>query len=104
MGTSIAQTLALFSIIINEFVFAYNCRSLKEQIHKRGIFSNKYLNIGIILLLVVQILVFFTPIGEIFKLSKITISQMLFVIVINLLSFVVIELIKPVIVKIFKDE
>ncbi len=104
LGTSIAQTLALFSIIINEFVFAYNCRSLKEQIHKRGIFSNKYLNIGIILLLVVQILVFFTPIGEIFKLSKITISQMLFVIVINLLSFVVIELIKPVIVKIFKDE
>ena len=45
-GVEIAQTLALFSIVINEFVFAYNCRSLKEPIIERGIFSNKHLNIG----------------------------------------------------------
>ena len=104
LGQPVAQTLALLSIVINEFVFAYNCRSLKEQIHKRGFFSNKYLNMGILLLMLVQLLVFFTPIGKIFGLSAITISQLIFVILVNILSFIIIELLKPLIIKQFKDE
>ena len=104
LGNTTAQTLALLSIIVNEFVFAYNCRSLKEQIHKRGLFSNKHLNIGILILILIQILVFFTPIGRIFGLAKITLSQFAFVAVINIISFVLIELLKPIIVKLFKDE
>lgn len=104
LGEPIAQTLALFSIIINEFVFAYNCRSLKEQIHKRGFFSNKHLNAGILFLFVIQLLVFFTPVGKLFGLEIITASQLLFVVAVNMISFVIIELIKPVIVKLFKDE
>ena len=104
LGQPVAQTLALLSIVINEFVFAYNCRSLKEQIHKRGLFSNKYLNMGILLLMLVQLLVFFTPIGKIFGLSAITLSQLTFVILVNILSFIIIELLKPLIIKQFKDE
>ncbi len=104
ISVSLAQTLALFSIIINEFVFAYNCRSLKERIHKRGIFSNKYLNIGIIFLLIIQAIVFFTPVGRLFGLEIITISQFIYVILINLISFIILELIKPLIEKYFKDE
>ncbi len=104
LGSDIAQTLALLSIVINEFVFAYNCRSLKERIHKRGLFSNRYLNIGILILFLVQLLVFFTPIGRIFGLKMININQLVFVVVVNLLSFAIIEIIKPLIVKLFKDE
>ncbi len=104
LGTVIAQTLALLSIIINEFVFAYNCRALKEPIYKRGLFSNKYLNIGILGLLLVQLLVFLTPIGKIFGLTLITISQLLFVILVNIVSFIIMEILKPVIAKFFKDE
>ena len=104
LGNTTAQTLALLSVIVNEFVFAYSCRSLKEQIHKRGLFSNRHLNIGILILILIQILVFFTPIGRIFGLAKITLSQFAFVAVINILSFVLIELLKPIIVKLFKDE
>ena len=104
LGQGMAQTLALFSIIINEFVFAYNCRSLKEQIHKRGLFSNKYLNLGILGLFVVQLLVFFTPIGKLFGLEVITISQLLFVVIVNIVSFILIEILKPITVKLFKDE
>ena len=104
LGSDIAQTLALLSIVINEFVFAYNCRSLKEQIHKRGLFSNRYLNIGILILFLVQLLVFFTPIGRIFGLKMININQLVFVVLVNLLSFAIIEIIKPLIVKLFKDE
>lgn len=104
MGTGTAQTLALLSIIINEFVFAYNCRSLKEQIHKRGLFSNKHLNVGIFILILVQLLVFFTPLGHLFGLTIIQPSQLVFVLTVNIVSFIIIELLKPMIVKLFKDE
>lgn len=103
LGTSIAQTLALFSIVINEFVFAYNCRSLKEQIHHRGFFSNKYLNIGIFTLFLVQLLVFLTPVGKIFGLVTISISQLVFVILVNIVSFIAIELLKPLVSRKFED-
>ena len=104
LGQGVAQSLALLSIVINEFVFAYNCRSLKEQIHKRGIFKNKQLNIGILALIAIQIIVFFSPIGQIFGLEAITVSQFIYVILINLVSLAIIELLKPIIVKHFKDE
>ena len=103
-GVMLAQTLALLSIIINEFVFAYNCRSLKERITKRGLFSNKYLNLGIFTLLIVQAIVFFTPIGKIFGLTIISLSQFIYVILINIISFIILEILKPLLVKLFKDE
>ncbi len=103
-GKDIAQTLALLSVVVNEFIFAYNCRSLKEQVHKRGIFTNKYLNIGIFALLIVQVLVFFTPVGKLFGLVIINFTQFLYVIGINIISFIAIELIKPFLVKKFKDD
>ncbi len=104
LGIETAQTLALLSIILNEFVFAYNCRSLKEPIYKRGLFSNKHLNIGILLLIVVQILVFFTPMGKIFGLTTIQVSQFVFIAMVNVFAFLLMELLKPFIVKLFKDE
>ena len=104
MGVDVAQTLALFSIVLNEFVFAYNCRSLKDPIIEKGIFSNKYLNLGIFVLFIVQMIVFFTPVGKLFGLVIISMSQFIFVILINLISFIVLELFKPIITKLFKDE
>ena len=103
-SVKLAQTLALLSIVVNEFIFAYNCRSLKEQIKDRGFFSNKYLNIGIFILLVVQLLVFLTPIGRIFSLTSITFGEFIFVIMINIFSFAIIEILKPLLNKWFRDE
>lgn len=102
-GTELAQTLALLSIVINEFVFAYNCRSLKETIFERGIFSNKHLNLGIFVLLVVQTIVFFTPIGKLFGLVIVRVWQVALVIGINILAFLVLEGLKPILVRLFKD-
>lgn len=98
-----AQTMALLSIILNEFTFAYNCRSLKELIPTRGIFSNKQLNIGISVLILVQLLVFLTPVGQIFGLVKITLIDFILIFIINVIGFILIELIKPIITKFIKD-
>ena len=103
-GHEVASTLALLSVVINEFVFAYNCRSLKEQIHNRGFFSNKPLNIGILALLLVQVIVFFSPIGRIFGLTTVTVLQFVYVIIINIISLLIIEMVKPFLAKHFEDE
>ena len=102
-SVELAQTLALLSIVVNEFIFAYNCRSLKEQIKDRGFFSNRYLNIGIAILLGVQLLVFLTPIGTIFSLTAISFGEFLFVIIMNIFSFAIIELLKPLLNRCFRD-
>ena len=104
MGQGIAQTMALFSIVLNEFVFAYNCRSLKRPIIEKGIFSNIYLNLGILVLLIIQLIVFFTPVGKLFGLEIINLSQFIFVILVNIIAFIILELLKPIITKIFKDK
>ena len=59
---------------------------------------------GIAILLVVQLLVFLTPVGQIFSLTSISIGEFIFVIVMNIFSFAIIELLKPVLNKWFRDE
>lgn len=103
LGIKTAQTLALLCIIINEFIFAYNCRSLKEPIYKRGLFSNSYLNIGILFLVSIQLLVFLTPLGRLFGLTVITPLEFLFIIIVNIIAFLFLELLKPLIIKLFRD-
>lgn len=103
-GLEVGQTMALLSIVLNEFVFAYNCRSLNELIIKRGIFSNKHLNIGMLILIGVQLLVFLTPIGSFFGLVKISILDFIIILIINIIGFIIIELLKPLISKFSKTE
>lgn len=103
-GYNVAQTLALLSVVINEFVFTYNCKELKHFSFQKGLFGNKVLNISVLALLAVQVLVFFTPIGSIFGLVHINVWQFLAVIAANIVAFLVIELLKPLIAKVFKDK
>ena len=103
LGVEMAQTLALLSVVLNEFVFAYNCRSLKEGIFQKGIFSNKQLNLGVFFLLLVQLLVFLTPIGQIFSLQIVSFGRFFLVFLINLVSLVIIEMFKPVLNHFFKE-
>lgn len=103
-GYAVAQTLALLSIVINEFVFTYNCKELKTFSFKKALFGNKFMNISTLILFAVQILVFFTPIGVVFGLTKITPLMFAVVVAINIVAFLVIELTKPLMAKCFKDK
>ncbi|MGM9879265.1 MAG: cation-translocating P-type ATPase [Bacilli bacterium] len=103
-GLEVGQTMALLSIVLNEFVFVYNCRSLDELIIKRGIFSNKYLNVGMLILIGVQLLVFLTPIGSFFGLVRISFLDFIIILLINIIGFILIELLKPLLTKLFKKE
>lgn len=102
-GYEIASTLALLSVVINELVFAFNCKELKETSFKKGLFDNKFLNISTLIILLIQIPVFFTSIGSVFGLVPITPLQFVLVIAINIVFFFIVELLKPLWVKV-KDE
>ena len=102
-GVAIAQSMAFLCLIVQEMVFAINCRNLKEPLIKHGFFSNKYINIGFIVLTLLQVLIFITPIRDILHIVPLNLSQVMIIIVINIISFIFIELIKPIIVKHFKD-
>ena len=94
-GYEMAQTLTLLSIILQEFTFTYNCKELKDFSFKKGFFSNKVLNIITLALILVQIPVFFTPIGSIFGLCQINIWQFLSIFGVTIVGFLMIEFLKP---------
>ena len=102
-GADIAQTMTFLCVILQEMVYAINCRNLKEPIVKQGIFSNKAMNIGMLVLILMQILVFSTPIGSLFKITPLNLTQVLIVVIVNIVAFLFIELSKPIIKKLFKD-
>lgn len=99
----IAATCALFSLVIQEIVYAYSCRNLKELIYKQGLLANKQLNIGVLLLLAIEALVFLTPIGKLISIETLGVMEILRVLILNLLVFFIYEVLKPVLRLLFKD-
>lgn len=104
IGYEVAQTLTLLSIVVNEFIFTYNCKELKDFSFKKGLFGNKVMNISTLILMLVQVVVFFTPVGVLFGLSSITALQFIAVIGVNIVGFLLIELCKPILNKLLKDK
>ena len=102
-SSNVASTLALLSLVMQEIIYAFSCRNLKKYIFKEGIFSNKAFNIGISILLIIEALVFLTPIGNIINVVVVDIKAILLVILFNLLAFIIYEISKVKVSKILKD-
>ncbi len=103
-GVGVAQTMALLCLIIQETLYAINCRNLKDPIYKQGFFSNKYLNIGLFLIIIVQVLTFITPARDLLHIETLNFGQVGFVFIVNIILFGLVEISKIVIKKVFKDE
>lgn len=102
-GQETAMSLALLSMVIQEIVYSISCRNLKESVVKQGLFSNKVMNYGLLLILLIELIVFVTPIGKLISITSIDISLILIVFLINFMAIFIYELIKPFLVKWFKD-
>ena len=99
----IAMTLALLSMVVQEITYAISCRNLKEPVFKQGLFSNKVMNIGLVIILIIELLVFVSPIGRFISIESIDTKIILIIFLINLSSLIIYELIKPILCKYFKD-
>ena len=102
-GQKTAMSLALLSIVVQEIVYSLSCRNLKESIIKQGLFSNKAMNYGLLLILLIELIVFVTPVGKLISVTSIKFSLILVVFLINFIAIFIYELIKPLLVNLFKD-
>ena len=99
----VATTMAFLTLVLLEIVFAYSCRNLKSSIINKNIGSNHYMNRSILLLCILQILIFITPLKNIFKITTLTPIQLMYCLFIVLCIFLIDELSKNLIKKTFKD-
>lgn len=102
-GQETAMSLALLSMVVQEIVYSLSCRNLKQSIVKQGLFSNKVMNYGLLLILLIELIVFITPVGKLISITSMNISLILLVFIINFMAIFIYELIKPLLVKLFKD-
>ncbi len=102
-GQEIAMSLALLSMVVQEIVYSISCRNLKGSVVKQGLFSNKAMNYGLLLILLIELIMFITPVGKLISITSINISLILVVFIINFMAIFIYELIKPLLVKCFKD-
>lgn len=99
LGTSlydlqVGRTMAFITLGISELVHSINVRSDKS-IFEIGMFSNKYLNLALIVGSLLQILVvLIDPIANIFNVVKLTSTQWVYTIGISILPLVLMETIK----------
>ena len=102
-GIEVAQSMAFLCLIVQEMIFAYSCRNVKEPIIKHGIFTNKYMNIGVVILTLLQIIIFITPLRDVLHIAPLGFDQLMLIIVLNIISFIFIELLKPILSKKLED-
>ena len=102
-GQETAMSLALLSMVVQEIVYSISCRNLKQSVIKQGIFSNKAMNYGLLLIFLIEVIVFITPIGKLISITSINISLILVVFLLNFIAIFIYESIKPLLVKCFKD-
>ena len=103
VGIQTATSLLFIYLICNELLFAYSCRNPKKSILNKHIFDNKTLNLSFISLIILQILLFASPLGKYFIAGNINIKLILLTIIITIVSFILEELFKPIFTKLFKD-
>jgi len=98
-----AITLVLLSVVIQEIIYAIVCRNLKNLVYTQGIFSNKAMNIGIVIVLIIEAVFFLTPVGKIIDIVPLEFGHIMIIFFINMLSFIIYELLKPTLKILFKD-
>lgn len=102
-NSTVATTASFLTIILLEIVFSYSCKNLKKKVMNNNLFNNPQLNKSIIFLIGLQLIIFNTKIGSIFKIVSLTIPQVLYIIFIVLIVFFVDELSKNILTKLFND-
>ena len=98
-----SMTIALLSLVIQEIVYAISCRNLKNSFIKQGIFSNKVMTFSIILVLLIELLVFLTPVGSILHIERMSLSLFGVIFLFNITSLIIYESLKPILRRYFKD-
>ena len=102
-GVEIATSMTFLTLILFEMIYSFSCKNLKKRVIGKDMFNNGYLNKSILLLIVIQIIVFVTPIKNIFGIVDISMMQFIYCLFIVLVTFIIDELSKNILVTLFRD-
>jgi Ca2+-transporting ATPase len=91
---SYAQTMAFSTLMMFQMWNVLNCRSTDKSLFSIGPFSNKWLIGAIILSILLQLVVIYTPFSIIFKTAQLTFLDWAYVIMISSSVFIIVEIIK----------
>lgn len=95
-----ATTMALAAIVFSQIGTVFNCRTEKQSVFKKGIFSNKQVNIGIISeLVIISILIYVPPMQEVFHTTALGITDWLFLCIFSPIILMIEEIRKAVVRK-----
>jgi cation-transporting P-type ATPase F len=88
-----SMTVAVNTIVMIEIVYLLNCRSLTESLVRIGFFSNKYILLGIIVMVSLQMAFTYLPeMNSLFKSAPIGLEAWIMIISISIVSFFIIEI------------
>lgn len=102
-GVNMATSMAFLSLIMMEMFFAFSCRNLKESVVNKNMFKNKVLNKSMFILGILQIVIFVTPVRNIFSICSLSLIQWFYCFVVVLIVFLIDEETKKLIDILFKD-
>ncbi|MFB5600041.1 MAG: cation-translocating P-type ATPase [Nitrososphaeraceae archaeon] len=93
----LARTVSVNTLVMIEITYLLNSRSLYKSILKLGIFSNKWIIIGIIMMLLLQLLYTYTPqMNLTFESTPMNLESWLRIIIISIISYFIIEIYKKI--------
>jgi cation-transporting P-type ATPase F len=93
-GSSIevARTAALNALVIIEVLYLLNCRSLTKSIFQIGVYSNKWIMVGILLMLLLQIAYTYLPaMNTIFQSAPLDLGTWLRILTLAVIAYFIIE-------------
>ncbi len=94
---AVARTIAVNIFVFGELFYLFNCRSLHYSIFKIGIFGNKPLLVGVLIMALLQILFTYAPVmNSAFHSEPISLIDWLFILGFGLTIYLVIELEKKI--------
>ena len=90
-----AQTAAANAIVIGQIFLLFNCRSRRYTMFKLGVFSNPWLLLGVVLMVVAQLLFTYAPVmNEIFRTAPIRLGDWAIIIGASVGFYLFVELVK----------
>ncbi len=85
------RTMVLTTAILFELFFIYTCRSNRPLLRK-GMFSNKWLNLAVLISLGFHLTLLYTPLGALFGVVSLTLKDWLFVLPFSLSGLIIFEI------------
>ncbi|MBF0122706.1 MAG: HAD-IC family P-type ATPase, partial [Candidatus Omnitrophica bacterium] len=102
LGASVAEarTVAVTVLVFGELFYLFNCRSLSRSMFSLGVFSNRWLFVGVFLMIVLQVLFIYAPwMNKAFQTEPISQAAWVRILLVCFVLYVLVEVEKWLIAK-----